>query len=546
MTAHKRKKYIFVTGGVTSALGKGLSTASLGALLESRGLDVTIQKLDPYINVDPGTMNPLQHGEVFVTDDGAETDLDLGHYERFISRRMGKLNNTTTGQVYYSVITKERSGEYLGGTVQVIPHITDEIKAHIRSAAVDVDLLLVEVGGTIGDIEGLPFIEAIRQMILEEGRENALAVHLTLIPYLRAAGELKTKPTQHSVQKLREIGIQPDLLICRCEHPVGDDLKRKIAMFTNVAKDCVFVAQDASSIYEVPLQLHDQGIDRKITDLLNIWSVEPKLDKWRAIVENLKAPKHRVTIGIVGKYVHLVESYKSLNEALIHGGLAQHGAVVLKYIDSEAAETDPDFEKSLAELDGILIPGGFGQRGTEGKIRAIKFARETGLPLFGICLGMQLMVVEFARHVLGLEEANSSEFDPSTPHPVIHLMEEQRDITDKGGTMRLGAYPCRIKPGSMVSGIYGSEEISERHRHRYELNNAYRERLEGKGLVLSGLSPDGNLVEMVELPDHPFYVACQFHPEFKSRPVAPHPLFVHFIGAAILRREALSGSQRLS
>lgn len=537
MAAQKRTKYIFVTGGVTSALGKGLTTASIAALLEARGLNVTIQKLDPYINVDPGTMNPFQHGEVFVTDDGAETDLDLGHYERFTSRRMGKVNNTTTGQVYYSVITKERSGEYLGGTVQVIPHITDEIKRNVRRAARDVDLLLVEVGGTIGDIEGLPFIEAIRQMILEETHEHAIAIHLTLIPYLKAAGELKTKPTQHSVQKLREIGIQPDLLICRCEHPVDDDLKKKIALFTNVSQGCVFAAQDASSVYEVPLMLHDQGVDRKVTDLLNIWAAEPKLEPWRRIVDRLQHPQHEVRIGIVGKYVHLVESYKSLNEALVHGGLSHEARVVLEHIDSEALESDPEWEEKLAEVDGILIPGGFGSRGTEGKIRAAGYAREHGVPLFGICLGMQLMVAEFARHVVGLERANSSEFDASTPHPVIHLMEEQKAVEQKGATMRLGAYECVVAPGTRAADIYGAEHISERHRHRYEFNNEYREPLEAKGLVLSGLSPDGQLVEMIEYPEHPYFVACQFHPEFKSRPLAPHPLFSHFVGAALRNRQ---------
>ncbi len=538
MTPHKRKKYIFVTGGVTSALGKGLSSASIAALLQSRGLNVTIQKLDPYINVDPGTMSPIQHGEVFVTDDGSETDLDLGHYERFTDVQMGKVNNTTTGQVYYSVITKERGGEYLGGTVQVIPHITDEIKATIRRAAEGVDLLLVEVGGTIGDIEGLPFIEAIRQMIFEEGKEHALAIHLTLIPYLKAAGELKTKPTQHSVQKLREIGIQPDILICRCEHPVTDAIKKKIALFTNVSEDCVFAAEDADTIYEVPLLLHAQGIDLKITELLNIWAPEPKLDGWRQLVAKIQNPTQTVTIGIVGKYVHLIESYKSLNEALIHGGTDHNCRVLLKHIDSELMETDDAWRETLAEVDGILIPGGFGRRGTEGKIQAVQYARENGVPLFGICLGMQLMVAEFARNVVGLEGANSSEFDAQTPHPVIHLMPDQRGITDKGATMRLGAYDCHIESGSLAAKVYGTERISERHRHRYELNNEFREQLEGAGMRLSGLSPDGQLVEMVELADHPYYLACQFHPEFKSRPMAPHPLFSQFIQASLRKKLA--------
>jgi CTP synthase len=538
MTPHKRKKYIFVTGGVTSALGKGLCSASIAALMQSRGLNVTIQKLDPYINVDPGTMSPIQHGEVFVTDDGSETDLDLGHYERFTDVQMGKVNNATTGQVYYSVITKERSGEYLGGTVQVIPHITDEIKATVRRAAEDVDLLLVEVGGTIGDIEGLPFIEAIRQMIFEEGKEHALAIHLTLIPYLKAAGELKTKPTQHSVQKLREIGIQPDILICRCEHPVNEGIKKKIALFTNVSEDCVFAAEDADTIYEVPLMLHAQGIDLKITELLNIWAPEPKLDSWRRLVKRIQNPQQTVTIGIVGKYVHLIESYKSLNEALIHGGTDHDCRVLLKHIDSEQLETDDAWQEQLAEVDGILIPGGFGRRGTEGKIMAVKLARENGVPLFGICLGMQLMVAEFARNVVGLERANSSEFDADTPHPVIHLMPDQRGITDKGATMRLGAYDCHVDSGSLAAEVYGAEQISERHRHRYELNNEYREPLEGAGMRLSGVSPDGRLVEMVELADHPYYLGCQFHPEFKSRPMAPHPLFSRFIQACLRKKLA--------
>jgi len=540
MASYRQKKYIFVTGGVTSALGKGLSTASIATLLQSRGLNVTIQKLDPYINVDPGTMSPIQHGEVFVTDDGAETDLDLGHYERFTDVQMGKVNNTTTGQVYYSVITKERSGEYLGGTVQVIPHITDEIKANVRRAAEEVDLLLVEIGGTIGDIEGLPFIEAIRQMILEEGKENALAIHLTLIPYLKAAGELKTKPTQHSVQKLREIGIQPDILICRCEHPVDEGIKKKIALFTNVSQDCVYAAQDAESIYEVPLLLHEQGIDRKITEILNIWAPEPKLDGWRRLMVKLQNPHHSVTIGIVGKYVHLVESYKSLNEALIHGGTDHDCRVLLKHIDSENLESTDHWQDEVADVDGILIPGGFGRRGTEGKIMAVRHARENGVPLFGICLGMQLMVAEFARNVVGLDRANSSEFDAETPHPVIHLMPDQRGVTDKGATMRLGAYGCHLAPGSRAAEIYGTEQISERHRHRYELNNDYRDQLEAAGLRLSGLSPDGRLVEMVEFAGHPYYIACQFHPEFKSRPMAPHPLFSRFIEASLQRKVARS------
>ena len=538
MSRRKPPKFIFVTGGVVSSLGKGLTSASIGALLQSRGLDITIQKLDPYINVDPGTMNPIQHGEVFVTDDGAETDLDLGHYERFLSRPMSRLNNTTTGQVYDAVIRKERRGEYLGGTVQVIPHITDEIKRHVRSAVEDVDLLIVEVGGTVGDIEGLPFLEAIRQILMEEGKENALSVHLTLIPYIAAAGELKTKPTQHSVQKLREIGVQPDVLICRCEREVGPELKKKISLFTNVGQDAVFVARDASSIYEVPLLLHEEGLDRKLTELLNIWSAEPKLSGWRRVVRAVREPSDKVTIGVVGKYVHLVESYKSLNEALTHGGIANDCRVEIRYIDSE--EVEREGTGLLEEVDGVLVPGGFGKRGTEGKIAAVQHARERKIPFLGICLGMQMAVVEFARNVANLERANSTEFDPQTPHPVIDLLPEQRGVTDKGATMRLGAWDCVLQQGTRVAALYGRSEISERHRHRYEFNNDYRERLEKAGLQLSGTSPDGRLVEVVELPDHPFFLASQFHPEFKSRPMEPHPLFSGFVAAALDRHQAKS------
>jgi CTP synthase len=532
----KPPKYIFVTGGVVSSLGKGLTAASMGALLQSRGLNITIQKLDPYINVDPGTMNPIQHGEVFVTDDGAETDLDLGHYERFLNREMSRLNNTTSGQIYHSVISKERRGEYLGGTVQVIPHITDEIKATIRSAVQDVDLLIVEVGGTVGDIEGLPFLEAIRQLMMEEGEENTLSVHLTLIPYITAAGELKTKPTQHSVQKLREIGIQPDVLICRCDREVGPDLKHKISLFTNVPKGAVIVARDASCIYEVPLLLHREGLDRKVTELLNIWSAEPKLEGWQRVVHSIQSPSEKVTIGIVGKYVNLVESYKSLNEALVHGGIRNDCQVELRHIDSEEIE-DRGADAVIREVDGILVPGGFGKRGTQGKVDAISYARKEGIPYFGICLGMQMAVVEFSRNVAGLEDANSTEFDPETPHPVIDLMETQRDVTEYGATMRLGAYECDLAAGTAAHRAYGCDRISERHRHRYEVNNAYRDELEAAGLVLSGQSPDGKLVEMIELADHPFFVACQFHPEFKSRPMAPHPLFSRFISVALEQKQ---------
>jgi CTP synthase len=528
----KPPKYIFVTGGVVSSLGKGLTAASMGALLQSRGLNITIQKLDPYINVDPGTMNPVQHGEVYVTDDGAETDLDLGHYERFLGREMSRLNNTTTGQIYHSVISKERRGEYLGGTVQVIPHITDEIKANVRSAVQNVDLLIVEVGGTVGDIEGLPYLEAIRQLQMEEGHGNTLSVHLTLIPYIAAAGELKTKPTQHSVQKLREIGIQPDVLICRCDREVGPNLKSKISLFTNVPRDAVIVARDAPCIYQVPLMLHAEGLDRKIAELLNIWSAEPKLKRWQRVVDAIQSPSRAVRVGIVGKYVDLVESYKSLNEALVHGGIENDCRVELLHIDSEEIEKR-GLEPLIGTVDAILVPGGFGKRGTEGKIEAIRHARENGIPFFGICLGMQMAVAEFARNVAGLKGANSTEFDRDTPHPVIDLMDEQREVTDYGATMRLGAYTCVLKEQSTAYQAYKQEKISERHRHRFEVNNAYRDRLAKAGLVFAGLSPDARLVEMIELREHPFFVACQFHPEFKSRPMSPHPLFSRFIEKAL-------------
>ena len=529
--ANKPTKIIFITGGVVSSLGKGLAAAAIGALMENRGLRITLQKLDPYINVDPGTMNPLQHGEVFVTDDGAETDLDLGHYERFTSARLGKMNNFTTGQIYNDVIDRERRGDYLGATVQVIPHITDAIKDVVLKCCDGVDLLICEVGGTVGDIEGLPFLEAIRQMRVELGPQNTLGIHLTLVPYIRAAGELKTKPTQHSVMKLREIGIQPEVLLCRTEHPLTAEVKRKIALFSNVARDAVFEARDVASVYELPLRFYEEGVDEKIAELLNIWSRAPRLQQWERLAEVIGSPQHHVRIGIVGKYVELVESYKSLNEALVHGGIANQTRVELLYIDSEEVAAQGT-EKLLAGLDAILVPGGFGGRGVEGKIAAVRHARQQGVPFFGICLGMQMAVVEFARNVAGLEGANSTEFVPDCPHPVIDLMQEQRSVETKGGTMRLGAYPCRLVEGSRAARAYGKLEISERHRHRYEFNNRYREQLEAKGLVLSGLSPDGNLVEMVEVRDHPYFVACQFHPEFKSRPIDPHPLFTRFVAAA--------------
>jgi CTP synthase len=528
----KQTKFILVTGGVVSSLGKGLASASIGALLENRGLKVTIQKLDPYINVDPGTMNPMQHGEVFVTDDGAETDLDLGHYERFITARMSRLNNFTTGQIYWSVIQKERRGDYLGGTVQVIPHITDAIKENILKCAEGNDVLIVEVGGTVGDIESLPFIEALRQLRIDQGPQNVVSVHLTLVPYIAAAGELKTKPTQHSVQKLREIGIQPDVLICRCDRPIEANLKKKIALFSNVAADAVFTSQDVPTIYEVPLRLHDEGLDDKICELLNIWSRAPSLEGWQRVVDKVKSPKSQVVIGFVGKYVELTESYKSLNEALTHGGIANDSKVVIRYIDSEEVER-VGAEQLCADVDGILVAPGFGARGTEGKIAAIRYARERQVPFFGICFGMQLAVVEFARHVCGLSGSSSFEIDPNSKYPVVTLMNEQREITTKGGTMRLGQYPCVLAEGTLAAEAYGTLEISERHRHRYEVNNDFRGVLEQHGMKLSGLSPDKKLVEMIELPDHPYFVACQFHPEFKSRPMSPHPLFRRFVRAML-------------
>ncbi len=529
----KQTKYIFVTGGVVSSLGKGLVSASIGALLENRGLRVANMKLDPYINVDPGTMNPLQHGEVFVTGDGAETDLDLGHYERFVTATvMSKLSNVTTGQVYHRVISRERSGEYLGSTVQVIPHITDEIKNRIRSCAEGLDLLIVEVGGTVGDIESLPFLEAIRQLRAEVGVQNSVSVHLTLVPYLAAAGELKTKPTQHSVGKLREIGILADVLICRSEHELEDSILQKIAMFCNVSLDAVFQSIDVDTIYALPLLLAKQGLDEKLCEKLNIWSRSPILDGWEDTVRRIRNPKKHVKIGFVGKYVSLIESYKSLNESLVHAGIANEAKVEILHVDSEEIEK-VGAKALLGDVDGILVAPGFGKRGTQGKIDAVQYARENSVPFFGICLGMQMAVVEFARNVCGLSGAHSFEMEESTPHPVIDLMPDQRNVQDKGATMRLGSYPCKLVSGSLAHTSYGKLDISERHRHRYELNNEYRDALTSKGLVLSGLSPDNRLVEIVELPSHPFFIACQYHPEFQSRPMASHPLFSGFVTAAL-------------
>jgi CTP synthase len=533
-SASKKTKFIFISGGVVSSLGKGLAAASIGSLLEARGLKLTIQKLDPYLNVDPGTMNPMQHGEVFVTDDGAETDLDLGHYERFLSQRMSRLNNATAGQIYQTVIQKERRGEYLGGTVQVIPHVTDEIKARVLACAAGMDLAIIEIGGTVGDIESLPFLEAVRQLRFEVGVGNAIAVHVTLVPYIGTAGELKTKPTQHSVMKLREIGIQPDILLCRSSRPIGANLKKKIALFTNVAPDAVFSAEDVNCIYEVPIRFNEQGVDDKIAELLNIWSRAPELTGWEQVVHRMKEPKGEVDIALVGKYVQLVESYKSLNEALVHGGIANECKVNLQHIDSE--EIERKGVGCLENVDGILVAPGFGTRGTEGKIAAARYARENAVPYFGICLGLQIAVIEFARNVAGLRGANSTEFEPNPAYPVIDFMPEQRQVTEKGATMRLGAYPCLLSPGTRAAQAYGTHEISERHRHRYEVNNQFREALVQHGLVVSGISPDQRLVEMIELKNHPYFVGCQFHPEFKSRPQSAHPLFRSFIAAALRAR----------
>jgi CTP synthase len=528
-----KTKFIFVTGGVVSSIGKGLASASLGALLEARGLRVTLQKLDPYINVDPGTMSPFQHGEVFVTDDGAETDLDLGHYERYTNARLSRKSNFTTGQVYFSVIEKERRGDYLGGTVQVIPHITDEIKSKIMDNAKGNDVAIVEIGGTVGDIESLPFLEAIRQFRADRGAGNVLYIHVTLVPYIKSANEMKTKPTQHSVKELREIGIQPDILLCRCERDLPRDMKAKIALFCNVEEKAVITAADAEHIYEVPLALHLEGLDEQVVEKLNIWTKAPDLAPWQEMVERLRHPNNgEVHIAIVGKYVNLTESYKSLAEALTHGGIGNNCRVVLKYLDSEKIESE-GIDGLFDNINGILVPGGFGERGTEGKIKAIEVARTRNIPFFGICLGMQMAVVEFARNVCGLSDACSSEFKPDCANPVIHLMEEQKGVSRKGGTMRLGAYPCSLTKGTFAQKAYGATEISERHRHRYEFNNNFRKQLLSGGMVLSGIYQEGDLVEIVEIPNHPWFLGCQFHPEFKSKPLNPHPLFKAFIAAAM-------------
>ncbi|OGC35300.1 CTP synthase [candidate division WOR-1 bacterium RIFOXYB2_FULL_48_7] len=527
-------KYIFVTGGVVSSLGKGITAASLGRILKNRGFTVTIQKLDPYINVDPGTMNPYQHGEVYVTEDGAETDLDLGHYERFIDVNLGKSNNVTTGMVYWNVITRERRGDYLGGTVQVVPHITNEIKDRIRQVTKieKFDIVICEIGGTVGDIEGLPFLEAIRQFRKEVGRDNCVHIHVTLIPYLETTHEFKTKPTQHSVQKLREIGIQPDVIICRSREALSAELKDKISLFCDVAKEEVVGLADVSLLYEVPLVLNKEGLGDIVIKNLGLPQRHSDLAEWSQMIDEIRKANKEVTVAIVGKYIELEDSYLSIVEALKHGGIPHHVKVLFKWINAEKLEEMDDIEPVFRQVQGILIPGGFGGRGIEGKIRAIRYARENGIPFLGLCLGMQCAVIEFARNVCKLKGANSSEFDPETKYPVIDFIPEQKTITEKGGTMRLGAYPCRIKKGTLLHQAYGRDEVQERHRHRYEFNNEFRQEFEGAGMVLSGINPDADLVEVVEYPAHPWFVGTQYHPEFKSRPNRPHPLFAGFVGAA--------------
>lgn len=530
-------KYIFVTGGVVSGLGKGITAASLGRLLKARGLRVTIQKFDPYINVDPGTMSPYQHGEVFVTDDGAETDLDLGHYERFIDENLNKNSNITTGKIYWSIINKERKGDFLGGTVQVIPHVTNEIKNRIYLVGKNsnTDVVITEIGGTVGDIESLPFLEAIRQVASDVGRENVIYIHVTLVPYLSKSGELKTKPTQHSVKELRSLGIQPDIIVCRTEKRLSNEMKDKIGLFCNIPGEWVIQNLDAESLYEIPLMLEEEGLANIVCKRLNLNCVEPDMTEWCELVNRQKNLSKSVTIALVGKYVELHDAYLSVVEALNHGGIANDAEVNIKWINSEEL-SDGNLESMLGDADGILVPGGFGDRGIEGKILAAKYARENGVPYFGICLGMQMAVIEFARNVVGLKMANSSEFDVESPHPVIDIMPEQKDIDEKGGTMRLGLYPCKIKKDSVTYNIYGDELIYERHRHRYEFNNEYRELLTSKGLFLAGLSPSEKLVEIIELKEHPWFIGVQFHPEFKSRPNRPHPLFKDFIRAAVEKR----------
>jgi CTP synthase len=526
-------KYIFVTGGVVSSLGKGVAASSIGCLLESRGFKITIQKCDPYLNVDPGTMSPFQHGEVFVTDDGAETDLDLGHYERFTHVKLSRDNNWTTGRIYETILSKERRGDYLGKTVQVIPHVTDEIKRCIRRVSEGVDVVIVEIGGTVGDIESLPFLEAIRQMRLELGTENTLFVHVTLVPYIAAAGELKTKPTQHSVKEMLGIGIQPDILLCRSDRQISADLKKKIALFCNVAESCVISMQDVKTIYEVPVELSKEGLDGQITRLLRLEDRPANMQPWLDMLNRLHHPKGEVRIAIVGKYVQLEDAYKSLREALLHGGLAHNHKTVIDWIESEEIDSLETAEKRLKNYDGILVPGGFGKRGIQGMVHTIQYAREHKIPFFGICLGMQCATIEYARDAAGLSRADSTEFDPQTPDRVIYKLRELLGVDEMGGTMRLGAWPCKLEPGSFAQKAYGVNEISERHRHRYEFNREYEKTLVAAGLKITGRTPDENYVEIVEAPNHPWFLGCQFHPEFKSKPLEPHPLFAAFIGAAL-------------
>lgn len=537
-------RYIFVTGGVVSALGKGLASASIGMLMEARGYKVNMLKFDPYINVDPGTMSPFQHGEVFVTDDGAETDLDLGHYERFTSSVIGRHSNYTTGQIYETVINRERRGDYLGKTVQVIPHITDEIKSKIHQVSKDVDIVIVEIGGTVGDIESLPFLEAIRQFRLDVGRENAIFVHLTLVPFIATAGELKTKPTQHSVKELREIGLQPDILLCRTDRFLPASIKSKISLFSNVAPEAVVTAKDVSTIYEVPLVFKQENLDRTILSLLHLPQTEVHLEKLEKLVEGIKNPKEEVLIGVVGKYVELEDSYKSLYEALYHGGFGNEARVRIEWIEAEKIEADGAHDR-IGHVDGILVPGGFGMRGIPGMIHAIRYARERKVPFFGICLGMQCALIEYARNMANLKDADSTEFNTDTPHKIFVMLQHLKGVVNMGGTMRLGAYPCDLAPGSLASKIYGSTQISERHRHRYEFNRDYEKQLQDAGMFFSGYSPDKVFVEMIELQDHPWFLGCQFHPEYKSKPLAPHPLFQSFIGAALKNHKEKQSRRRL-
>src|SRR5579871_3039071 len=535
------QKYIFVTGGVVSSLGKGVAASSIGCLLESRGFKITIQKCDPYLNVDPGTMSPYQHGEVFVTDDGAETDLDLGHYERFTHVKLTKDNNWTTGRIYETILTKERRGDYLGKTVQVIPHVTDEIKAAFRKVGAGSDVVLVEIGGTVGDIESLPFMEAIRQMRLELGAENVVFAHLTLVPFIAAAGELKTKPTQHSVKEMLSIGIQPDILICRSDRPLGADLKSKIALFCNMAEGCVISAPDVGNIYEVPMSLAAEGLDEQILRLLHLEAPPRDLSPWLAMLETLENPQGEVRIGVVGKYVQLEDAYKSLREALSHGGLANRQRVVIDWIEAEDIDSPATAERLLSHVDGILVPGGFGKRGIQGMVHAITYAREKKVPFFGICLGMQCATIEYARQVSKLDRADSTEFDPATPNRVIYKLRELLGVDEMGGTMRLGAWACKLEPGSFAQQAYGTDEISERHRHRYEFNCEFEQSLTRAGFRITGRTPDGVYVEIVEVPDHPWFLGCQFHPEFKSKPLKPHPLFSAFIRASLENRRGRLG-----